>query len=257
VTVALLIPIGLVVGILLGSVGGGGSLVAVPVLVYIGDQSVPAAQAGALVVVIAAAAIGSASYLRRGDVRWRAGLAFGTAAGASALAGSLLGRRLDPNVMLLAFSPVMVLGALAMVGERGRAISSFRPWRLGVSPGSAVRVILFGLATGWLTGLFGVGGGFVIVPVLVLGLGFAMAEAVGTSLLVIIMGSAVALVERLHGSAIEWGVVVPFAAAAVGGVLVGSALGDRVSGQALTRWFAVLVVATAVYTATEALVGLN
>jgi len=253
----LLIPIGVLIGLLLGSVGGGGSLVAVPALVYVGDQSVRGAQAGALVVVVAASAIGLAAYLRRADVRWRAGLAFGAAAGVSSLAGSLLSRQLDPNVLLLAFAPVMVLGAVAMVGERGRAASTFRPWREGISPGPAARVALFGLATGWLTGLFGVGGGFVIVPVLVLGLGFGLGEAVGTSLLVIIIGSLVALGERLPGGAVDWAVIVPFAAAAVTGVLAGSLVGERVSTLALTRWFAVLVVATAAYTATAAFVALT
>lgn len=253
----LLIPIGVGIGILLGSVGGGGSLVAVPALVYVGDQSVRGAQAGALVVVIAASAIGLATYLRRGDVRWRAGLAFGVAAGASSFAGSLLSRRLDPDVLLLAFAPVMILGAVAMVSERGRAASTFRPWREGVSPGPATRVVLFGLGTGWLTGLFGVGGGFVIVPMLVLGLGFGLPEAVGTSLLVIVLGSLVALFERLGNGAIEWSVIAPFAVAAMAGVLLGSTLGHRTSTAALSRWFAVLVVATAIYTATQALIGLG
>jgi uncharacterized protein len=252
----LLIPVGILIGFLLGSVGGGGSLVAVPALVYIGDQSVRGAQAGALVVVIAGATIGFASYLRRDEVRWRAGLAFGAAAGVSSLAGSLLSRALDPNVLLLAFAPVMVLGAVAMVRERGRSESSFRPWRHGVSSASAIKVVLFGLGTGWLTGLFGVGGGFVIVPVLVLVLGFGLTEAVGTSLLVIIIGSLVALFERLHGGSIDWEVVGPFALAAVAGVLAGSAFGGRVSSDTLIRWFAALVVVTAIYTATEALVAL-
>lgn len=253
---ASLIPIGIVIGILLGSVGGGGSLVAVPALVYVGGQSVRSAQAGALVVVIVAAAIGLTSYLRRGDVRWRAGLAFGAAVAVSSFAGSLLSRALDPNLLLLAFSPVMVAGAVAMIGERRRTESSFRPWRHGVSSGSAARVTSLGLATGWLTGLFGVGGGFVIVPVLVLGLGFAVVEAVGTSLLVIIIGSTIALADRLHGGEIEWGVVAPFAASAVVGVVLGSALGERISSRMLTRWFALLVVLTAVYTATKALLAL-
>lgn len=254
---AFLIPIGIAIGILLGSVGGGGSLVAVPALVYVGGQSVRGAQAGALVVVIAAAAIGLASYLRRDDVRWRAGLAFGAAVAASSLAGSVLSRGLDPNVLLLAFSPVMVAGAVAMLAERRRSESGFRPWRHGVTSGSATKVASFGVGTGWLTGLFGVGGGFVIVPVLVLGLGFAVTEAVGTSLLVIIMGSTVALADRLHGSAIEWSVVAPFAAAAVVGVVLGSALGKRISGRMLTRWFALFVIATAIYTAAKALVALG
>lgn len=251
-----LIPIGVAIGVLLGSVGGGGSLVAVPALVYIGGQSVRSAQAGALVVVIAAASAGFAAYLRRGEVRWRAGLFFGAAAGLSSLAGSLLSRRLNQDILLLAFSPVMVAGAVAMVGERARLESSFRPWRHGVSSDAVLKVALLGLGTGWLTGLFGVGGGFVIVPVLVLTLGFGLVEAVGTSLLVVIVGSVVALVERLHGGSIDWGVIGPFAAAAVVGVGLGSFLGQRASGQNLTRWFAALVVATAAYTAVEALIAL-
>jgi uncharacterized membrane protein YfcA len=253
----LLTPVGVLIGILLGSVGGGGSLVAVPALVYLGDQSVRGAQAGALVVVITASAIGFASYLRRGDVRWRAGLAFGAAAGFSSLLGSLLSRQLDPNLLLLAFSPVMVVGAGAMVTERGSGTSSFKPWRYGVSSDSAIRVLLLGLAVGWLTGMFGVGGGFVIVPVLVLALGFGMTEAVGTSLLIIIIGSLVALADRLQGGEVDWAVVLPFAAAAVVGVAVGAGLGERASSRTLTRWFFVLVVMTAIYTATKALTALT
>lgn len=244
------------IGLLLGSVGGGGSLIAVPALVYLGDQTVRGAQAGALLVVIVASAVGFASYLRRGEVRWRAGLAFGLAAAVSSLAGSLLSRQLDPNVLLLAFSPVMIVGAVAMVGERAQTESTFRPWRLGVNLPSVVKVTLFGLAVGWLTGLFGVGGGFVIVPVLILGLGFAMTEAVGTSLLVIIVSSLVAFAERLHGSELDWQIVGPFAGAAVLGVLLGSVLGLRTSSEALTRWFAVLVVATALYTGGHALAAM-
>jgi hypothetical protein len=151
----------------------------------------------------------------------------------------------------------MVAGAVAMIRERERSESNFRPWRHGVSSGSATKVTSLGLATGWLTGLFGVGGGFVIVPVLVLGLGFAVTEAVGTSLMVIVIGSTIALAERLHGGTVGWTVVAPFAASAVVGVVLGSALGERITGRTLTRWFALLVIATAIYTATKALVALG
>ncbi|MBS1887981.1 MAG: sulfite exporter TauE/SafE family protein [Actinobacteria bacterium] len=252
----LLLPIGAAIGILLGSVGGGGSLIAVPALVYIGDQSVRGAQAGSLIVIVAAAAIGLVAYLRRGEVRWRAGTAFGLAAGASAFGCSLLSRQLNPDVLLLAFSPVMVLGAVAMVSERAAGDSTFRPWRLEIRFDSVRKVTGLGFAVGCLTGLFGVGGGFVIVPVLVVGLGFAFTEAVGTSLLVIIISSAVALAERLQSGAVDWPVIAPFAAAAIAGVLVGTWLGGCLPRRVLARWFAALVVATAVYTAAHALAAL-
>ncbi|MBS1878840.1 MAG: sulfite exporter TauE/SafE family protein [Actinobacteria bacterium] len=252
----LLLPIGAAIGVLLGSVGGGGSLIAVPALVYIGDQSVRGAQAGSLIVIVVASAIGLAAYLRRDEVRWRAGTAFGLAAGVSSFACSLLSRQLNPDVLLLAFSPVMVLGAVAMVSERAAAESSFQPWRVEIRFDSVRKVTALGFAVGCLTGLFGVGGGFVIVPVLVVGLGFAFTEAVGTSLLVIIISSAVALAERLQSGAVDWAVIGPFAAAAVAGVLVGTWLGGRLPRRVLTRWFAVVVVATAVYTATQALAAL-
>ena len=252
---ALLIPVGIVIGLLIGSVGGGGSLIAVPALVYLGDQSVRGAQAGALLAVIAASAIGFAVYLRRGEVRWRAGLAFGLAAAIGSLAGSLLGRSLDPDVLLLAFSPVMVVGAAVMVSERARE-PTFRPWRFGVSVSSASKVALLGFVVGCITGLFGVGGGFLIVPALVFGLGFGVSEGVGTSLLVVIVSSLVALAERLHGGGLDWSVIGPFVGAAVLGVLAGSALGERASSETVTRSFAILVVAIAIYTGGEALAAL-
>lgn len=250
----MLLPIGVLIGLLLGSVGGGGSLIAVPTLVYLGSQGLRSAQAGALAVVIAASSIGFATYLRRDAVRWRAGLAFGLAAAIGSFCGSLLSRQLNPNLLLLAFSPLMVAGALAMVSERGRSRLSFRRWRFGVSRSSVLEVTLYGVLVGMLTGLFGVGGGFVIVPVLVLGLGFGMPEAVGTSLLIIIISSLVAFSDRL--GEVDWSVVGPFAGAAVLGVLAGSALGERARSEALARWFALLVVVAALYTAGDALAAL-
>lgn len=252
-----LLAAGAAIGATLGAVGGGGSLLAVPALVYLGDQSVRSAQAGSLIVVIAASALGVAHFLRRGEVRWRAGLVFGLAAAASSLAASLISRRIDPDVLLLAFSPVMVLGAAAMLAERAALASSFRPWRHGVDARAVAEVVLAGLAVGSLTGLFGVGGGFVVVPVLVLVLGFGIAEASGTSLLVIVVGAAPALAERLGAAAVDWSVVAPFAAAALVGVLAGIRVGRRASARTLSRSFALVVVLTALYTGTRALLALT
>ena len=112
-----------------------------------------------------------------------------------------------------------------------------------------LRVIVAGTIVGLLTGFFGVGGGFVIVPALVLALGFTMPEAIGTSLLVITINSAVALTTRLQAGAIEWGTVIPFTVASLLGVIVGSRLAHTRDSSSLQRWFVGLLVVVAVYTA--------
>jgi uncharacterized protein len=99
------------------------------------------------------------------------------------------------------------------------------------------------------TGLFGVGGGFIIVPALTLGLHFAMPEAIGTSLLIIAVNSAVALGPRLGQGSVDWAMTVPFAISTVVGTLVGSRLADRLPARTMLRWFAGLLIAVAVYTA--------
>jgi uncharacterized membrane protein YfcA len=118
-----------------------------------------------------------------------------------------------------------------------------------VDLGTAAKVVVAGTVVGLLTGFFGVGGGFVIVPALVLALGFTMPEAVGTSLLVITINSVVALATRLQAGAIEWGTVIPFTVASLIGVVVGSRLAGTRDSSSLQRWFVGLLVVVAVYTA--------
>jgi uncharacterized membrane protein YfcA len=244
---ALASPLGAVVGLVMGALGGGGSLIAIPILVYVVGQDARAAQATALVIVCAGAGSGIASYLRDDDVRWRAGIVFGLAAGVSAFAGSVLNQRIDQDVLLLAFAPVMLLGAVAMVSERAREPARFRPWRFGVGAAEAARVIALGLAIGWLIGLFGVGGGFLIVPALVLALHLSMVEAVGTSLLVILIGSGFALGDRIASGDVDWSIALPFSLAALLGALAGRRLAASVDEEALRRTFAALVVGAALY----------
>ena len=245
-------PLGFLIGLLMGAFGGGGSLLAIPVLVYVVGEGVREAQATALVIVIAAALVALASHAYGDKVRLRAGVAFGLAAGFSALAGSALNRLLDPNLLLLAFTPVMLGGAYAMVTERSRRTATFRPWRLGVERPIVIRVVAYGLGVGWVIGLFGVGGGFVIVPVLVLGLRFSITEAVATSLLIVIIGSLFALVERVASGDVNWAVAVPFSVAAALGAVAGQAIAERVEGETLRRAFAAVIVLAALYTAIRA-----
>ncbi len=129
-------------------------------------------------------------------------------------------------------------------GTVGPAVTEVR-----VDASTILKVTVAGTFVGLLTGFFGVGGGFVIVPALVLALGFSMPEAVGTSLLVIAVNSGVALTTRLDGGSIEWGTVIPFTIASLIGVVVGSRLASTRDSRSLQKWFVGLLVIVAVYTA--------
>ena len=132
----------------------------------------------------------------------------------------------------------------------GRVATTVRAPRVDVR--SAATVLIAGTAVGFLTGLFGVGGGFVIVPALALAMKLPMPLAIGTSLLVITINSAVALVPRIASTTIDWGVTIPFTLAAIAGVVVGGSVADRLDAARSLRWFAGLLVAVAAYTALRA-----
>jgi uncharacterized protein len=269
VNAILVVPLGLIIGLALGALGGGGSVLAVPVLVHAGGLSTTAATGASLVVVGAAAAVGAVAHHRAGHVRAGTGVAFALAGAPGAFAGTWINRRLDGDVLLLAFS-VLVLGvawqmASVASGDHDEepvlsgARAQERPARGGsVSPTVAatrrwdVGVVLTGCAVGVLTGVFGVGGGFVVVPALVLLLAFDPADAVGTSLLVVTLNSAVALAIRHDVGALELAVVGPFAVAALVGVLGGRRVSARLDRDRTARAFAVLLVVVAVLTAAVA-----
>jgi uncharacterized membrane protein YfcA len=122
---------------------------------------------------------------------------------------------------------------------------------------TVTRVLAAGTAVGFLTGLFGVGGGFVIVPALALVMRLPMPEAIGTSLLVIAINSAVALASRMATTSIDWGITIPFTVAAVAGVTTGGRIAGRLDAQRSLRWFAALLVAVGAYTAIRSATGLQ
>jgi uncharacterized protein len=234
----LAVPFGLGIGLLLGLLGGGGSILAVPVLVYVLGQPVREATTESLLVVGAAALVGAADRARAGLVQVRVALAFGAAAAPGAVAGSVLNRLIGGRALLLAFAVLLLAVAAAMVlREEGSGTPAGRS--------SVARVAGVGVATGVLTGLFGVGGGFVVVPALALLLGLPLPLAVGTSLLVIALTSAAALAAHLAGGGLDWTVATVFAAAAVAGALAGRRAGARLQGRRLGELFAVLLAAVA------------
>jgi uncharacterized membrane protein YfcA len=242
---------GAVIGLSMGALGGGGSILAVPVLVYALYLDPRAATTASLIIVGVTAVVAAKSHARAGRVDWRASLIFGALGIPASVGGSLLNRAVDPQLLLLAFAALMLLAAAAMyrrsrAGEQGS--TSHRP--VGVA--RAARIVVVALVVGFLTGFLGVGGGFLIVPALVLAMGFGMPAAVGTSLVIIAITSLAALIERLGHGAIAWEIVLPFTAAAIAGSLLGKRLSDRVSGATLTRGFAVLLVVVAGFVAVRA-----
>lgn len=255
-------PLGLLVGFSLGALGSGGSILAVPVLVYAAGQSPQEATAASLLLVGTAALAGLPKHLRAGRVRSLTGIVFGLSGIGGSLAGTALNRRIDPNLLLLSFSGLILIAAWRMLtacpsctrtGEERELANGAqqRPHRLDA--GRALLLLAVGTAVGFLTDLFGVGGGFVIIPVLTLIMQFAMPEAIGTSLLIVAINRAVALLARLGSAQIDWGVALAFTVAAV----IGSQLGSQVAGQLdperSLRAFAAALVLLAIYTAARAL----
>ena len=253
-------PIGLLIGISIGALGGGGSILAIPALVYAAGQDPRQATTTSLLIVGIAALVGIASHWRAGRVRVGAGMLFGLVGIGGSLLGSHLNRSVDPNVLLLTFSGVMVLAAWRMWSSNRRTPAGVEPGATGGATlvttrttvwtaAVAAKVAVAGSVVGFLTGFFGVGGGFVIVPALVLALGFDMPDAVGTSLLVIALNAGVALSSRLATSEIDWNVALPFTVASIAGVQIGTRLADRLPAATLVRSFVGLLVGVAVYTA--------
>ncbi|MEU5303696.1 sulfite exporter TauE/SafE family protein [Streptomyces noursei] len=326
------LPCGLLIGLLLGALGGGGSVLAVPALVYLLGQSPHAATAGALVVVAVGAVSGLVCHARAGRVRWVAGAAFGALGTAGSFTGSRWSASVNPGVLMAAFSGLMLVVAVGMVmrGNRGdrdgrraaaeetgavaaapaagaagpvrpaepersrrpeRSERSERPegperpqeratWAVSLwdavrtssgrrtaaraSRGSGVgshrtrplRTVVTASAVGLLTGFFGVGGGFVVVPALTLVLGLEMPVAVGTSLLVILINSGAALATRAGTGSLDWPLLATLAACAAAGSSLGNRLAGRLRPQTLTTSFAALVTVLALAMAATTLPSL-
>jgi len=257
---ALAIPIGLLIGLSLGALGGGGSILTVPALVYLLGQDTHSATTGSLIIVGVTALTGMTAHHHAGRVRVASGVTFGVLGIAGTYAGSRLSSNVRPDVLLGAFSILMLVVAAAMfarsrrheplIGDRALdegPVFSVRP-SFGCECVRAAKVVLTATAVGLLTGFF------VVVPALVLVLGFSMPVAVGTSLLVISINSASALVARLgQGVALDWFLICSFTAAAMVGSLVGGRVASRVPPRMLAQGFALLLTGVALYTAARSI----
>jgi uncharacterized membrane protein YfcA len=222
------------IGLSLGLLGGGGSILAVPVLVYVARIDTHAAIGMSLAVVGSTALVGGLVHRHSGQVDLRAVGLFGGPGMLGAVLGARATHLFPSRVLMLAFAGLMlVVGGLMLRGRPRPAAEAGR---------HPLAVPAAGLGVGVLTGFLGVGGGFLIVPALVMLGGLPMHTAVGTSLLVIALSSAAGVAGHVGRDALPLGLSVAFTAAAVAGALVGARLALRLEPQRLRRAFAVFVV---------------
>ncbi|MFY9550827.1 MAG: sulfite exporter TauE/SafE family protein [Thermoanaerobaculia bacterium] len=229
------------IGMSLGLIGGGGSIITVPVLVYVLGVPPYRAIGMSLAVVGSTAAVSALLHHRRGAVAWKTGAVFAASGIASAYLGSRLTHRVAPQVLLLIFAGLMLVVASVMLTRKDPDPAA-PPRRLSVP-----RSILAGLGVGFLTGFLGVGGGFLIVPALVLFGGLTMREAIGTSLFVIAVNCAAGLAGHASQEPQDWRLTSAVAAVAVAGALGGTALSHGTHPAGLRRAFAWFVVAVALF----------
>ncbi|RJN31934.1 sulfite exporter TauE/SafE family protein [Nesterenkonia natronophila] len=237
VTMVLAVGIGLSLGLL----GGGGTILAVPLLAYVAGMPAQEAIAASMFIIGVTALISVAAHARRGNVRWRMGLLFGVASMIGAFGGGVLGSQLPGVVLMVAFGAMMIATALAMVLDRRTPTESKAQSKLPV-----FKIIMEGLVVGLVTGVVGAGGGFLVVPALVLLGGLPMSAAVGTSLLIISMKSFTGMAGYLTSVSIDWGPVLMITGVTVAGALIGAAVSSKVPDKMLKKAFGYMVLAMGV-----------
>jgi len=234
------LALSLLIGVSLGFFGGGGSILTVPLLVYVFDLNPKVAIASSLLVVGAASTFGAFHHWRAGNVDFRTGFLFGAAGMTGAYIGGRVGAFLDGTLLLLLFAAMMILTAVAMwQGRRGGAEV--------IAKRSTFRLLLQGLVVGSFTGLVGAGGGFLIVPALALWAGVPMRAAIGTSLFIIVLNTFAGFLGYVSHVDIDYALVGAVTLMAIVGSFMGSHLANRVDPASLRRAFAVFVATMAVF----------
>ncbi len=249
------IVLGVAIGVAVGMLGAGGSVLAVPILVYVLGQDVHEATTSSLLIVTAASLTGGLSHAADGRVCHRHAATFVLAALPGIVAGTLLGNAVSGNALLAGFALVMLVAAAATA----RKVDSDEA--AGIDEGEPVcprlrigRIFAAGVVIGAMTGFFGVGGGFLVVPTLAIYLSFSMRLAVGTSLAIVTVTSTIGLVAHLlSGRGLDVAVAAQMTGACVAGALIGAALARRASERDLGRGFSTLLTVLATYLLISAL----
>lgn len=237
---------GVLVGLVLGLVGGGGSILAVPLMVYLVGVPSPHMAIGTSALAVAVNAVTSlASHARDGHVRWRCAFTFAAAGVAGAYLGSTLGKAFDGQRLLFLFALVMiVIGVLMLRGRRQQGDPD-----VVCNRQNAPKVLAFGFGTGVFSGFFGIGGGFLIVPALVASTDMAMINAVGSSLVAVTAFGLTTAINYAWSGLVDWYLAAVFIAGGSAGGFAGARLAKRLAGTTgmLTTVFALLIFAVAGY----------
>jgi len=237
------LAIALVIGVSLGMLGGGGSILTVPLLLYVFGVEAKAAIAMSLLVVATTSVAALVPHARAGRVQWKTGAIFGAASMIGAYGAGRGAKFIPSSVLLLSFGAMMLVTAVAMMRpKRGASAESSAPKSLPLH-----WILLEGLAVGAVTGLVGAGGGFLVVPALALLAGLAMPEAVATSLMVIALKSFAGFAGYVSTVSINYGLAAQVIAAAIVGSVIGTSLVARVHPDSLRKGFGWFIVVMSVF----------
>ena len=234
----MILVLGALIGLALGALGGGGSILTIPIRVYILKMNPHTAVTASLVIVGMNALLGMFLHHRAGHVQVKKSLLFGGYGLVASYIGARFSSILPGPVLLVLFGLLMFVIALMMLRPKMQIQEGqHQSWWM---------ILLGGLGVGFLTGFLGVGGGFLLVPALVLFLGMSMQDAVGSSLLVIALNSTAGLLGHLNSGPLPWLEIILFSAAGLAGLLAGTSITKKIPAQRLGKMFAIFVLALAI-----------
>ncbi len=237
---------GAAVGLILALIGGGGSILATPALLYVVGVADAHAAIGTSALAVSANAFANlVNHARRGNVNWPCAAIFAVSGVAGAILGAEAGKATDSHVLLPLFAVLMMVVAVTMLRRR----EADAPHAIVLTRAVALRLIGIGLVVGFVSGFFGIGGGFLIVPGLIAASGMAMMTAIGSSLLSVGAQGATTAASYAFDGLVDWRIAGLFILGGLGGGLIGAALGSRLARERgmLQRVFAAIVFTTAIY----------
>ena len=237
---------GSLVGFSLGLIGGGGSILAVPLMIYLVGVPQPHVAIGTSAVAVGVnAAANLVQHARRGTVKWRCASVFAAAGVAGALVGSTLSKWMDGQRLLAMFALLMFVVGASMLRRRPEAGSG----SIELSHENFPKLVILGVLTGLLSGFFGIGGGFLIVPGLMLATGMPILNAIGSSLVAVAAFGVTSAANYAVSGLVDWGLAAVFIAGGVLGGLLGTALAKHLADKrgALNITFALVIFAVATY----------